>query len=173
MISLLRLLFRPWGLVVLGVLLGSLASGFVIGSQAPLPERAALDHVAGTVDRATKITRERSRRVSYDLELTRVDGGALTLKMPEGDITETQVKSLLGRQVVALISDAGSEQQEVWELSADGKPVVPYEKIRQRRADTQQLLAASAPYVGAAGVMAAVAGIVGVVRRRRGRKAPA
>jgi len=174
MISLLfRVLFKPWGLVVLGVVLGSLAWGFLVGSEVPLPERAALKQVAGDVDHATKTTRGRSRRVSYDLELTSAGGGAVTLQMPEGDITEAQVRSLPGRQVVALVSDTGSDSPEVWELSADGKLIVAYEKIRQRRAETQEFLAASAPYVGGAGVVAVVAGVVGLVRRRRGQKSPA
>lgn len=166
------LLFKPWGLVVLGLVLGSLALGFLIGSEAPLPERAALKQVTGAVDHATKTTRERTQRVTYDLEIKGADGAVITVAMPEGGATEAQVKSVIGRQVVALISDVNNVHK-VWELSADGRPIVRYEEVRQHEVETQQALGASAPYVGGAGVVAVVAGIVGVARRRRGKKAAA
>lgn len=167
------LLFNPWGRVALGVLLISLASGLVIGSQMPLPERADLKRVAGTADQATRTTVAHSESGTYTLDISSANGATVIVDMPDGNvITGNQVKSLLGRQVVALVKDRPGHQ-DVWELSADGKPVITYEQVRQHEVETLQNLATAAPYVGGAGVVMVVAGIVGAVRRRRGKKVAA
>src|SRR5262245_61870671 len=101
---LLRLFFRPWGLIVLGILIMNFGWLLVVASQAELPERAALKQVAGVLDTAIKITSSRSRSVNFELEIKSVNGDIVKLKLPEREIGEDQVKRLLGRPVVALYS---------------------------------------------------------------------
>lgn len=167
MISLLfKLLLKPWGLVVLGVALAGFAWLSVDLSGEALPERAALKQAVGVLDRVTKVSKGRTHRVTYDFEITSANGYVVTLTLPERDITEGRVKSLRGRPVVALFSDTVRDNQEVWELSTAGTVVVSYAKVRQRRVELQEFEAASAPYIGGAGLVAAAAGIVALLRRR-------
>jgi hypothetical protein len=171
MISLLfRILFKPWGWVVLGILLVSFAGIGLQLSQEALPERAALSQAAGVLDRATQITRGRTHRISYDLEIRGANGYVVKLTLPERDITEEQVKSLLGRPIVALFSDTARDGKEVWELSAGGKAVIQYEKTRQRHADVHAFEAATAPYLAGGGLVVSLAGIIKLIRRRRAKR---
>jgi hypothetical protein len=167
MIGLLRFLFKPWGLVVLGILMVGFAGVEVKLSQEELPERAALSQAAGVLDRATKVTQGRSRSVSYDLEIKSANGYAVKLTVPERDITEEQVKSLLGRPIVALFGGTTRNANDVWELSAGGKTIVQYERTRQRRIELQEIAAVSAPFLGGGGLMVSVIGVLLVFRRRR------
>jgi hypothetical protein len=70
-------------------------------SQMEVPERGALSQVGGVLDRVVKVTRGRMRRVSYDLEIKSANGELLTLTLPGNDISEGQVRNLLGRPIVA------------------------------------------------------------------------
>jgi hypothetical protein len=169
---LIRLVFTPWGFVVLGILLMVFAWASFQVSQEALPGRAALSQAAGVLDRATKVTQGRSRGVSYDLEIRSANGFVVKLKVPERDITEEQVKSLLGRSVIALFSGAAWDSMEVWELGAGGTAVIQYEQTRQRHVETKASQAATAPYVGGGGLLASLAGILAVIHQRR-RKAAA
>jgi hypothetical protein len=163
----LRLLLNPWGLVVLGILIVGFAWLSINLSQEKLPERAALSQAAGVLDRATKITRGRTHRVSYDLEIRSANGYAVKLTLPERDITEEQVKSLLGRPIVALFGGATRDANEVWELSAGGKAIVQYEQTRQQRLELQAFEAAAAPYLGGGGLVVSLIGVLWLFRRRR------
>jgi hypothetical protein len=162
-----RLLFKPWGLVVLGILIVGFAWVSITLSQQELPQRAALSQAAGVLDRATKITRGRTHSVSYDIEIKSADGFAVKLTVPERDITEEQVRSLLGRPVVALFGGTTRDAKDVWELSAGGRTIVPYEQTRQRRIELQAFEAASAPYLGGGGLAVLLTGVLWMLRRRR------
>jgi hypothetical protein len=173
-----RLLSKPWGWVVLGILLVGFAWVGIKHSQEELPERAALSQGAGVLDRATQVTHVtwgHTRRISYDLEIRSASGYVVKLTLPERDITETrviteeQVKSLLGRSIAVLFRDTAGNGREVWELSADGKAIIPYEQTRQRHVRSQAFEAVFAPCLGGGGLVVSLAGIIELFRRRRQR----
>jgi hypothetical protein len=167
MISLIRLIFKlllkPWGLVLLGVLIMGLAGMFFALSQMEVPERAALDQVAGVLDGATKVTRGRTHSVSYDLEVKSANGEAVKLTLPEHQISEEQVKNLLGRPIVALFSGA----KDVWELSTGGTTIIQYERTRRQRVEFNTFVAQASPYVGGGGLLVSLTGAFWLRRRRR------
>jgi hypothetical protein len=177
MISLIRLTFRllsnPWGLVFLGALIMSSAFACIALSRMEVPERAALSQIAGVLDSATKVTRGRTHRVSYDLEIKRANGsGVVKLTLPESQIGEVQVKKLLGQPVVALFAgtqymESDEMSKDVWELSSGGTTIIPYEQTRRQRVEFDAFLAAAAPYLGGGGLVVSLAGILWLFRRRR------
>jgi hypothetical protein len=173
-----RLLSKPWGWVVLGILVMVFAAAGIKQSQEELPERAALSQAAGVLDHATQITRGRTRSVSYDLDIRSASGYAIKLTLPERDITERviteeQVKNLLGRPIVVLFRDTAANGREVWELSGGGNAIIPYERTRQRHARQQAFDAVFAPCLGGGGLAASLAGIIVIFRQRRQRMAAA
>jgi hypothetical protein len=157
------MLFKPWGIVVLGLLLMGAGWGLFSASQTEQPERAALSQAAGVLDGATKITRGRSRSVTYELEIRSAGGEVVKLTLPEREIGEEQVKRLLGRPLVALYSGSKS----VWELSSGATKVIEYEQTRQRRIETQAFEAEVGPYVGGGGLAVSLLGVLWLLRRRR------
>jgi hypothetical protein len=160
----LRFLLKPWGLVLLGALIMGSAWMSITLSREELPERAALSQVAGVLDHAVKITRGRTRRVSYDLEIKSTKGGEVVkLTLPEREISEEQVTNLLGRPVVALFSGT----KDVWELSTGATRIIQFEQTRQRRIETQAFEAEAAPYLGGGGLVVSLIGVLGLLRRRR------
>ena len=160
---LLRLFFRPWGLIVLGILIMNFGWLLVVASQAELPERAALKQVAGVLDTAIKITSSRSRSVNFELEIKSVNGDIVKLKLPEREIAEDQVKRLLGWPVVALYSVTN----DVWELSSGAAKIIEYDVARQRHVETKALEAKFGPYVGGAGLLVCLLGFFWLFHRRR------
>jgi hypothetical protein len=161
-ISLIRLFFKPWGLVVLGVLITIFAGIFFGLSQMEVPERAALSQVAGVLGNATKVTRGRTHSVSYEIEIKSAGGEATKLTVPEHDISEEQVKNLLGRSVVALLTDT----KEVWELSTGNTKIIQYEQKRRQRVVFNAFVAQAAPYVAGGGLMVSLTGVLWLRRRR-------
>jgi hypothetical protein len=159
----LRRLFTPWELVVVGILIVGFAWFSIDLSQEELPERAALSQAAGVLDSATKVTSGRTRRVTYNLEIKNADGELIKLTLPERDISEEQVRSLLGRPIAALYN--GTE--DVWELSTGGTTVIQYEKSRQNRIELQAFEAETAPYLGGGGLVLSLMGVFWLIHRRR------
>jgi hypothetical protein len=159
----LRFLFTPWGLVVLGALIMNGAGILIAVSQTEVPERAALSQVAGVLDRVVKVTRGRTHRVTYNLEIKSANGELVKLTLPEHDISEEQVRDLLGRPIVALFS--GTE--DVWELSTGATRIIQYEQMREQRIEMQAFEAQAAPYLGGGGLLVSLIGVLRLFRRRR------
>jgi hypothetical protein len=136
-----------------------------------VPERAALSRVEGVLDRAVKVTSGRLHSVSFDLNVKGADGWVVTLTLPESQIGEDQVKSLLGRPVVALYSGpkSGSGSKIVWEFGSGSTRIVNYDDTRRQHIETQAAEADAAPYVGGAGLVVSLIGVAWVFRQRRTR----
>jgi hypothetical protein len=172
-ISLIRLIFalllKPWGLVFFGALIMSVALGFFSLSQMKLPERDALTAVAGVLDGATKVTSGRLHSVSYDLEIKGADGKVVKVKLLGFEISDAQVKSMLGRPIIALLNGTPESAQNVasvWELSSGGTTVIPYEQTRRRHVESNAGLAMASPYVGGVGLVVSMGGFLWLRRRR-------
>jgi hypothetical protein len=166
--SILRFLFlRPPGLIVLGVLILGLGVLVTSMGHAGVPERAALTEVSGVLETATKLTRERRRggkSVNYELSIRAAAGGEVVkLTLPEREISEETVRSLLGRPIVALYSG----EKDVWELTSGATRIIAYETTRKRRAETQAFEATVGPYVGGSGLVVSLVGVFWLFRRRR------
>jgi hypothetical protein len=164
--SILRfLLLRPPGLIILGVLIMGLGAFVTSIGHAGVPDRVALTKVSGVLETATKITRERRRStsVSYELSIRAAGGEVVKLTLPEREISEDTVRSLVGRPIGALYSG----EKDVWELTSGDTKIIEYEVTRQRRMETQAFEAAAGPYVGGGGLLVSLAGIFWLLRRRR------
>jgi hypothetical protein len=164
--SILRFLFlRPPGLIVLGVLILGLGVLVTSMGHAGVPNRTALTEVSGILEGATKSTRRRrgSTSVSYELSIRPAAGEVVKLTLPEREISEDAVRSLLGRRIVALYSG----EKDVWELTSGTTKFIDYEVTRRRRAETQAFEAAVGPYVGGGGLLLSLAGIFWLFRQRR------
>src|SRR5262245_33682063 len=158
------LLFKPAGLITLGILIMGLGVLVTSMGHAGVPDRTALTEVSGVLESATKITTKRRGSSSVRYELTiRGAGGEVKLTLPESEISEETVRSLLGRPVVALYSG----EKDVWELTSGNTKVIDYQVTRQKRVETQELEAAVGPYVGGGGLLVSLAGIFWLFRRRR------
>jgi hypothetical protein len=131
-------------------------------SQSDVPERAALSQVTGVLGSATKVTRGRTHSVSYNLEIKSANGEAVKLTLPGADISEEQVKGLLGRPIDALLTRA----KDVWELSTGGTTVIRYEEKRRQKVELNAFLAQAAPYVFCGGLLASLTGVLWLRRRR-------
>jgi hypothetical protein len=173
MISLIRLIFtlllKPWGLVFFGALIMSVALGFFALSQMKLPERAELSTVAGVLDGAVKVTSGRMHSVSYDLEIKSPDSKVVKVKLLEFQISEAQLKSVLGHPVIALLNGTPETAQNVasvWELSSGGTTIIPYEQTRRRHVESNAGLAMASPYVGGVGLVVSMTGFLWLRRRR-------
>jgi hypothetical protein len=173
MISLIRLMFtlllKPWGLMFFGALIVSVALGFFALSQMKLPERDALNAVAGVLSSVTKVTSGRLHSVSYDLEIRSADGKVVKVKMPEFQISEAQVKSILGQPIIALLNGTPESAQNiasVWELRSGGTMIISYEQTRRKHVESNAGLAMASPYVGGVGLVVSMTGLLWLRRRR-------
>jgi hypothetical protein len=164
--SILRFLFAtPPGVIVLGALVLGLGVFVTSLGHAGVPERAALTEVSGVLEGATKMTRRRrgSTSVSYELSIRPAGGEVVKLTLPEREISEDTVRSLLGRPLVALYSG----EKDVWELTSGSTRIIEYEVTRRRRAETQAFEAAVGPYVGGGGLLVSLVGVFWLFRQRR------
>jgi hypothetical protein len=165
------LFFRPPGLIVLGILIMGLGVLVTSMGHAGVPDRAALTQVSGVLENATKITRKRrgSTSVNYELSIRAAGGEVVKLTLPEREISEETVRSLLGRPIVALYSG----EKDVWELTSGNTKIIDYDATRQRRVETQAFEAAVGPYVGGGGLLVSLLGVFWLFRRRRAAEATA
>ena len=107
------LLFKPLGLIILGILVMGTGAFVTSLGHADVPDRAALTQVSGVLESATKITRKRrgNSTVNYELPIRTAGGEVTTLTLPEREISEETVRSLLGRPIVARYSG----EKDVWD----------------------------------------------------------
>jgi hypothetical protein len=173
-ISLIRLIFRlllkPWGLVLFGALIMGVAGmSFALGQIWVPPERAALSQVAGVLEGATKVTSGRLHSVSYSLEIKSADSKVVKVKLLEFEITEAQVKSMLGKPIVALLNgtpDTAQNVASVWELSSGATSIISYEQTRRRHVESNAGVAMASPYAGGVGLLVSMTGFLWLRRRR-------
>jgi hypothetical protein len=163
MIETLKFFYKPWGMVVLG-LLGMVGAGLMIASSTEaLPERAALTRVSGVVDKAVKITSRGAISVRFELDIKSSSGEVVTLTMPQEQITETQVQRVAGQPVVVLYSQPNS----VWEVTTGSDTIIGYAQTRQRKLRTQAEEAEQGPYIAGGGGLMLLVGVLRVLLRRR------
>ena len=159
-----RLLFRPIGIIVLG--LGAIALGisFIFGDPADLPAKASLQQMQGVLQSATKITTKRrgSTTVNYELEVKAPSGVAEKFKLPEREISEQQVKDLISEPVAVLYSTS----RDVWELVTGPRKVIEYDRTFAARKRSIEENIAAAPYIVVGGLLGMIAGAFWWWRRR-------
>jgi hypothetical protein len=168
MVEMLKFFYKPWGMVVLG-LLGIAGGGLMIAAATEaLPERSELTRVSGVVDKAVKITSRGAISVRFDLDIKSASGEVVTLRMPEEQITEAQVQRVVGQPVVVLYGETDS----VWELTTGSNTIISYAQTRQRKLQTQADEARQGPYIAGGGGLVILVGLVrGLLRRRQAAKA--
>jgi hypothetical protein len=159
------LFFRPLGLIILGIAVMGVGVFVTSLGHADLPERATLTRISGVLESATKVTRKRrgSTTVNYELPIRSAGGEVTKLTLPEREISEETVRSLLGRPIVALYSG----EKDVWELTSGSTTIIDYQTTRQRRVETQAFEAAVGPYVGGGGLVVSLLGAFWLFRQRR------
>ena len=159
------LLFKPLGLVILGILVMGMGVFVTALGHADVPERAALTQISGVLESATKITRKRrgSTTISYELPVRSAGGEVIKLTLPEREISDETVRSLLGGPIGALYSG----ENDVWELTSGSTTIIDYQTTRQRRVETQAMEAALGPYVGGGGLVVSLLGAFWLFRQRR------
>lgn len=167
--SLLRFIFTPLGLMLVGLIAVG-AGGYMYwdGTHDKLPERAELTVLNGTVTKATKVTRTKhgiTRGVSYELVVTPKSQPAVTLHINESRINETQVSDILERPIVVLLRD--NRPGDVWELSYGSNAIIPYTKTRAEKEATLAWEVENAPYAGGGGFAALLLGGFWFSKRRR------
>ncbi|MGI9407232.1 MAG: hypothetical protein ACR2O4_12755, partial [Hyphomicrobiaceae bacterium] len=113
-----------WGLIAAGV--GGFF--FFVGSQ-PVPAEAALTNTQGVVVAASQLTKKKRRRsdkVSYKFTVQDGAGAKTEFSMPESEISESQVQSIMG-QTVTVKHDGGS----VYALSSAAGDIRTYAQSRK------------------------------------------
>jgi hypothetical protein len=144
-----------YGLLGMAAGVGLAVWGFA--SDQSMPERAALQKVEGQITKATQITTKRKRggeSVRYQLEVKGAAPEPITITIPQKDISETQVRSLLPTRIVAEF-DA---ENDVYVLTSNGRPVLTYENSVKSRQEGNKglevmgaLLSAFSAFVAAIG----------------------
>jgi|SRR5262245_13356748 len=159
------LLFKPLGLIILGILVMGMGAIVTTLGHADVPDRSALREISGVLESATKITSKRrgSTTVNYELPVKTAGGEVTKLTLPEREISEDTVRSLLGRPIVARYSG----ERDVWELTSGSTTIIDYQTTRQKRVETQALEAAVGPYVGGGGLVVSLLGAFWLFRQRR------
>jgi hypothetical protein len=159
------LLFKPLGLIILGILVMGTGAFVTSLGYADLPDRAALTQISGVLESATKITRKRrgSTTVTYELPIRSAGGEVTTLTLPEREISEETVRNLVSRPIVALYSG----EKDVWELTSGSTKIIDYQTTRQRRVETQAFETAVGPYVGGGGLVVSLLGAFWLFRQKR------
>jgi MYXO-CTERM domain-containing protein len=166
--SLIRFIFTPLGIMLVGLIAVG-AGGYMYwdGTHDKLPERAELTVLNGNVTKATKITRTKrgvTTGVTYELLITPKDKEAVTLRIDESRITETQASVIVHEPVVVLLRD--NRPGDVWELSYGGQAIIAYAKTRAEKEATLAWEVANAPYAGGGGLAALFVGGLWMKRRR-------
>jgi hypothetical protein len=124
---------------LLGIVAGIGLAGFGLASDQSMPERAALQKIEGQITKATQVTTKRKRggeSVRYQLEVKGAAAEPITITIPQKDISEAQVRSLLPTRIAAEF-DA---ENDVYVLTSNGRPVLTYENSVKSRQDGNKAL---------------------------------
>ena len=163
----LRLIFRPVGFMLVGLACLALGINMTFGDPAPIPERTGLKGANGILDTATKVTTKRRSGTSvvYQLEIKDAAGVMTKLTLPEREISEQQVKAIVGEPVQALYAG----DKDVWELTSADRRIIDYDSTKVKRQQSHATAVADGPYVAGTGLLIALFGGAWKVWRRRPR----
>ncbi len=124
---------------LLGIAAGIGLAIFGFASDQSMPERAALQKIEGEITKATQITTTRKRggqSVRYELVIKGASPEPVTLSIPQKEISEAQVKSILPTKIVAEYDS----ENDVYVLTSNGRPVISYENAVKSRQDNNNSL---------------------------------
>lgn len=125
-----RSFLLKYGLLAVAVGLGLAIYGFA--SDQSMPERASLQKIEGQITKATQITTKRRRggeSVRYELIVKGSAPEPVTLSIPQKEISEAQVRAILPARIVAEYDG----ENDVYVLTAAGRPILTYEgSVRSR-----------------------------------------
>jgi hypothetical protein len=168
--TLLRLIFTPLGLVLIGLVAGGVGIFLTMeGRNGTAPERAELTQVSGSVKNITKKWKEKygsKRDVKYEIEIATANGAITKVTVPEKHLTEDQAQALFRSPVKAMIK--GTDYSHVWELTAGPVVFIDYAKSRKEHVESLAEMAQNGPYVAGGGLIALLVGATWFVRRRSG-----
>jgi hypothetical protein len=155
-----------YGLLGIAAGVGLAVWGFA--SDQSMPERAALQKIEGEITKATQITTKRRRSgesVRYELVVKGPAPEPITLSIPQREISEMQVRSILPTRIVAEF-DA---ENDVYVLTSNGRPILTYEgSVKSRQSNNQTLEIMGASLAGLSGVVALIG--FGWTRRKIGKE---
>ncbi|KAF0136563.1 MAG: hypothetical protein FD152_975 [Xanthobacteraceae bacterium] len=157
-------------IVMLAALAVVVGLGMVVyGSVWGPPARSSLQVVEGTIGEASRVTR-RSRRSGtttsyYEMTLrTRSGAPDIKLRVPAIEIAESDVRSLIGRQVRAEFDS----EQDVYVLSSGSREVLTYaSSLERRNLNLRQYHVDGMALTGAGTLAMAVGLLLGYRKRRR------
>jgi hypothetical protein len=127
-----RSVLLKYGLLGVAAGIGLAIWGFA--SDQSMPERAALQTIEGQITKATQITTKRKRggeSVRYELVVKGAAAEPITLSIPQKEISEAQVRSIMPTRIKAEF-DA---ENDVYVLLSNGQPVLTYEGSVKSRQD--------------------------------------
>ena len=154
-----------------GLIALSVYSGWKADGDHAYAARESLESVSGTVTQASEVTVKRKRRSTkkyYEISVQPEATGAEARKLRIDHSTPQQlVGNLIDEKITALVDK--SDNDLVYELAVDGKPVISYETTRQR---LQAEAASSARSFSGAGtwifaILLTLIGAAGVWSNRR------
>lgn len=158
-----------------GLIALSVYSGWKADGDHAYAARESLETVAGTVTQASEVTVKRKRRTTkkfYEISV-KPDGAAAEARKLRIDYSTPQelVGNLIDEKITALVDK--SDNDLVYEVAVDGKPVISYEATKQR---LQAEAASSAQSFSGAGtwifaILLTLIGAAGVWSNRRLRAA--
>jgi hypothetical protein len=155
-----------YGLLGLAAGVGLTIWGFA--SDQSMPERAALQKVEGEITKATQITTRRKRggeSVRYEILVKGDAPEPIKLSIPQKEISEAQVRSILSAKVAAEF-DA---ENDVYVLSANGRSIMTYENsVKVRQASNRDMEMMGMSLAGLSGVVALIG--FGWTRRKLGKE---
>lgn len=158
--------WRQSVLVIIGIMIMGVGVFSIWLRHAGVPDRAALTQISGVLESATKVTHKRASS-TYEFSIRTAEGELVKLTLPEREIREDTVRSLLRRPIVALYSDDFTGDKGLWELTSGNTRIVDYQVIRQRRTETQAFAATVGPCLGGGGLLLSLLGVYWLVRQRR------
>jgi hypothetical protein len=132
-----RSVLLKYGLLGVAAGIGLAIWGFA--SDQSMPERAALQTIEGQITKATQITTKRKRggeSVRYELVVKGAAPEPITLSIPQKEISEAQVRSIMPTRIKAEF-DA---ENDVYVLSSNGQSVLTYDNSVKNRKDGNQTL---------------------------------
>jgi hypothetical protein len=141
---------------LLGIAGGIGLAIFGFASDQSMPERAALQKIEGEITKATQITTKRRRggeSVRYELIVKGVAPDPVSLTIPQKEISEAQVRSILPTRIAAEY-DA---ENDVYVLSSNGRSILTYEgSVKSRNEGNKGLEAMGGGIAGLSGLVAAI-----------------
>jgi hypothetical protein len=143
-----------YGLIGIAGGIGLTIWGFA--SDQSMPERAALQKIEGEITKATQITTKRRRggeSVRYELIVKGAAPEPVSLTIPQKEISEAQVRSILPTRIAAEY-DA---ENDVYVLTSNGRSILTYEgSVKSRNEGNKGLEMMGGGIAGLSGLVAAV-----------------